>query len=217
MNPSSSSHGSVQRLRQYDRQPTAPSVGSVLRCSGSLLLLLQCRLESAETERHRGLDEPTSPFSPADAGLTSADKARHAASRHRPLHGAPHISVSAHEPAPQQQAVFLHSCGPRQRGFPPVVGVGRPFSCHSGRSPLTFRAFLPLSFRAQSRNLSPAGTFQPTASNHLILKYLQNHCWKVPRKNRPPSSLVFANNSHSTIYETEAGRWREGHDPCAAK
>ena len=25
-------------------------------------LLLQCRLESAETERHRGLDEPTSPF-----------------------------------------------------------------------------------------------------------------------------------------------------------
>ena len=89
MNPFSSSHGSVQRLRQYDRHPTAPSVGSVLRCSGSLLLLLQCRLESAETERHRGLDEPTSPFSPADAGLTSADKARHAASRHRPLHGAP--------------------------------------------------------------------------------------------------------------------------------
>ncbi len=202
MNPSSSSHGSVQRLRQYDRHPTAPSVGSVLRCSGSLLLLLQCRLESAETERHRGLDEPTSPFSPADAGLTSADKARHAASRHRPLHVAPahasctgpsHISVSAHEPAPQQQPVFLHSCGPGQRGFPPFVGVGRPFSCHSGRSPLTFRAFLPLSFRAQSRNLSPAGTFQPPCSNRLILKRLQNISWKVPGKNRPPSRLGFAN------------------------
>ena len=38
------------------------SVESVLRRSGSLLLLQQCRLESAETERHRGLDEPTSPF-----------------------------------------------------------------------------------------------------------------------------------------------------------
>ena len=76
---------------------------SVLLRPGGFFLLLQCRLESAETERHRGLDEPTSPFSPADAGLTSADKARHAASRHRPLHGAPHISVSAHEPAPQQQ------------------------------------------------------------------------------------------------------------------
>jgi len=45
--------------------------------------------------------------------------------------------------------VFLRSCGPGQRGFPPVVGVGRPpFLCHSGRSPLSFRAFLPLSFRA---------------------------------------------------------------------
>ena len=194
MNPFSSSHGSVQRLRQYDRHPTAPSVGSVLRCSGSLLLLLQCRLESAETERHRGLDEPTSPFSPADAGLTSADKARHAASRHRPLRGLPHISVSAHEPAPQQQPVFLHSCGPGQRGFPPFVGGGSPFSCHSGRSPLTFRAFLPLSFRAQSRNLSPAGTFQPPCSNRFILKRLQNISWKVPGKNRPPSRLVFINS-----------------------
>ena len=38
------------------------SVESVFRCCGSLLLLLQCWLESAETERHRGLDEPTSPF-----------------------------------------------------------------------------------------------------------------------------------------------------------
>ena len=51
-------------------------------------LRLRCGLERAKTERHRGLDEPTSPFSPADAGLTSADNARHAASRHRPLHGA---------------------------------------------------------------------------------------------------------------------------------
>ena len=34
----------------------------VLRRFGVLMLLLRCRLESAETERHRGLDEATSPF-----------------------------------------------------------------------------------------------------------------------------------------------------------
>ena len=93
-------------------------------------------------------------------------------------------------------------------------------SCCGGREatlPLSFRAFLPLSFRAQSRKLSPAGTFQPPCSNRLILKRLQNISWKVPRKNMPPSRLGFVNNSHSTIYETEAGRWREGHDPRAAK
>ena len=59
--------------------------------------------ERAKTERHRGLDEATSPFSPAGAGLTSADSARHAASRHRPLHKPAHISVFAHGPSPQPQ------------------------------------------------------------------------------------------------------------------
>jgi len=105
--------------------------------------------------------------------------------------------------------VFLRSCGPGQRGHPPVVGGGRPFSCHSGRSPL--------SFRAQSRNLSPADTFQPPCSNRLILKRLQNISWKVPRKNMPPSRLGFANYWDSITSKISNGRWRRGCDPRAAK
>ena len=56
--------------------------------SASDMLGLRFGPEMAKTERQRGLDEATSPFSPAVAGLTSADSARHAASRHRPLHRA---------------------------------------------------------------------------------------------------------------------------------
>ena len=51
-------------------------------------LRLRCGLERAKTERHRGLDEQLILLVPLSAGLTSADNARHAASRHRPLHGA---------------------------------------------------------------------------------------------------------------------------------
>ena len=123
--------------------------------------------------------------------VTSADNARHAASRHRPLHGA-HAHFRSRTRARTAAATgLLRPCGQRQRGFPHVVGVGRPFSCHSGRSPLLFRAFLPLSFRAQSRNLSPAGTFQPPPRNALIIICFQNFSWKVPGKNRPPSRLDF--------------------------
>ena len=50
-------------------------------------LRLRRGLERAKTERHRGLDEPTSPFTSRRL-VTSADNARHAASRHRPLHRA---------------------------------------------------------------------------------------------------------------------------------
>ena len=152
-----------------------PDRASVLRCSGSLLLLLQCRLESAETERHRGLDEPTSPFSPADAGLTSADNARHAASRHRPLRVAP--------------AHFRFRTRARTAaatGLPSLLRPGAAWlsSCCGGREPLllSFRpkysviSSIPSSVissaveKSQSRRNLPAAVQQP-AHTQTLTKY----------------------------------------------
>ena len=93
----------------------------------AFLLLLQCRLESAETERHRGLDEPTSPFT-SQRLVTSADNARHAASRHRPLHVAPAHFRFRTRACTAAATRYLRTCSQFhfrcRRGFPPVAGVG---------------------------------------------------------------------------------------------
>ena len=96
--------------------------------SGSLLLLLPCRLESAETERHRGLDEPTSPFTSRAArnvgGQCSSCRFASPPPARGPRtfpfpHTSPHRS-SNRPPPPLRPAAFRLS--------------RHPFSCHSERS-----------------------------------------------------------------------------------
>ena len=128
--------------------------------SGSLLLLLRCRLESAETERHRGLDEPTSPFTSRAArnvgGQCSSCRFASPPPARGPRtfpfpHTSPHRSSNRRSPplwpaTPSVPAWLPSCCGgrvatksPGKRAFPPIYRGGRPPSSHhSMRSSLLF-------------------------------------------------------------------------------
>ena len=136
------------------------SVESALRHSGSMMLLLQFRLESAETERHRGLDEPTSPFTSRGArnvgGQCSSCRFASPPPARGPRtfpfpHTSPHRSSNRRSPplwpaTPSVPAWLPSCCGgrvatksPGKRAFPPIYRGGRPpFSHHSRRKYLPF-------------------------------------------------------------------------------
>ena len=161
------------------------SVESALRHSGSMMLLLQFRLESAETERHRGLDEPTSPFTSRGArnvgGQCSSCRFASPPPARGPRtfpfpHTSPHRSSNRRSPplwpaTPSVPAWLPSCCGgrvatksPGKRAFPPLFRRGRPhFPCHSKHPiPCYFEHPFPCHFE-RSREISSVMT-----DNHYL-------------------------------------------------
>ena len=96
---------------------------SILRRSGSLLLLLQCRLESAETERHRGLDEQLILLAPLRGSNVFGQCSSCRFASPPPAQAAAHFRFRTRA-CTAAATGFLRPFGQRQRGLPPVVVVG---------------------------------------------------------------------------------------------